>query len=173
MKDLLKGVGCLLMIPFILLSLPWTAIHILGLLQPAPPRPEIRHGEFPFRLVYSVNGEEKVIEDAVVARFSGIVRDGSGSWRRWDGRLASGNEHVVLLKIDENRFIFYLPGSPNYYMGDLPTYATWNPDFPNAWLFDESQLVRRWPVNADELLSEYGIVLISWEPSPPIVNSFK
>jgi len=143
------------------------------LFTPNPPLPEIRYGEFPFKLVYETNGEEKIIEDTIICKYDGIGSGSNGKWRKWKSQLASGNKEVILLKIANKQYIYFLVGGPDYYMGDMPTYATQKFIFPNAYIYDASQFMKHRTINADELLSEYGIKLISWEPSPPIVNSFR
>jgi len=158
--------------PFVLFVFPKIILSMGAAIFPNPPLPEIRYGEFPFKLVYTINGEVKVIEDTVICEFDGIGTDlSTGKHRKWKSRLASGNEEVILLRIDATKYIYYLPGSSRYYMGDLEKYATWEHRFPNANIYDANSIPQR--INADELLSEYGIKLISWEPSPPIVNSFR
>jgi len=158
-------------------TIPWLAIGIGTFNSPNPPTPEITYGEFPFKLVYEINDEQKVIEDTVISRYGGIGI-GSNKYRKWNSWLASGetngkytwHERVILLRIDKTKYIFYLVGSPAYYMGDSPYNAPFEASFSDAWLYNAPS---NQPINAAELLSEYGIKIISWEPSPPIVNSFR
>jgi hypothetical protein len=81
------------------LVFPWLLIFIGIQSKPNPPRPEITNGEFPFRLMYEVNGYQKVIEDTLIYEFDGYGADeGRGKYRKWKKRLASGNERITLLK---------------------------------------------------------------------------
>ncbi|MFA8307240.1 YdgA family protein, partial [Paenibacillus alvei] len=52
-----------------IVALPWILIYVGLQLQPDPPRPEITYGEFPFKLVYEINGERKVIQDTVICEY--------------------------------------------------------------------------------------------------------
>ena len=141
---------------------------------PEPPKPEITYGEFPFRLVYEINGEQKVVEDTLICEYDGIEIDaGRLKHREWKEYLKSGKERIVLLKVDEKTEIYYNPGYGKYYMGDEN--GVFNHFFPNA-----SQM--RWykgkvssygTISAKKLLNKYNIKLISWDYTEPIENSFK
>jgi hypothetical protein len=139
-------------------------------------KPEITYGEFPFTLVYEADGEEKRVEDVLICKYDGIewVGDFTFSHRKWKCSYKSGNERLVLLKIDETDAIYYImPSSPDYQMGfgekpaeDTPKNA-WrcdakeNPDFVGVGAY----------VGEEELLSKYGLSIKSFEIAPPIVNS--
>ena len=155
-----------------LLVLPWLTLYIGLMTTPSPPKPETTYGEFPFRLVYEINGVQKVLQDTLICQYDGIgVNEAQGKYRKWTKRLASGDKRVLLLKISETEAIYYDPGSAKYFMGDDDAYQ---PIFPNAIyvargiLQSEERLI-----DSDELLEMYGIKLISWDISPPIKNSFR
>ena len=44
-------------------SFPWTMIYISGMFERNPPKPEITYAEFPFELVYEINGETITLMD--------------------------------------------------------------------------------------------------------------
>ena len=68
-------------------------------LSASAPRPEIRHGEFAFRLKYEINGETIVVEDIVIAEHGGTSWNaGIGNHNVWDSRLRSGNEIIELYR---------------------------------------------------------------------------
>ena len=163
----------LLVFVFAYFTLPFVLIGLDNASKPNPPEPEITYGEFPFKLVYEISGEQKVIEDTVICEYDGIGIGSGSKYRKWKSRLASGNKEVILLRIDNKKHIYYLVGSPSYYMGDMRKNTTWEHFFPDAFLHDAKGFGMNDKIKADELLSEYGIKLISWEPSPPIVNSFR
>ncbi|WP_052487863.1 hypothetical protein [Gordoniibacillus kamchatkensis] len=153
---------------------PWIFLYIGIQLEPNPPRPEITHGEFPFRLEYDINGERKVIQDTLICEFDGFGADeGRGKYRRWKERLASGNERVALAKVTDKMEIYYSPGSAKYYMDDLSDSGEYEHYFPDA-LFIEKRggITTTGIVHADELYDKYHIKLISWNYTPPIKNSF-
>ena len=156
------------------LAWPWLLLFIGIQLGTTPPRPEITYGEFPFRLEYEINGERQVIQDTLICEFDGFGADeGRGKYRKWKDRLASGNERITLLKVDNNKEIEFVPGSAEYYMGDSDN-GRGDSSFPNAVYFEkDSNGTKSGGVEAKELLDKYHIKLISWNPSPPIKNNFK
>lgn len=153
------------------LAVPWL-ISIQS--EPNPPHPEITYGEFPFRLEYEINGERKVIQDTIICEYDGIGSNiGQGKYRKWKQRLASGNENITLLKVDETKEIYYPDGGADYYMDDMGEYESFEPIFPNAAIFEtDGRSTHSGIISAEELLKQYNIKLISWEVSPPIKNSF-
>lgn len=164
----------LLIVAFVVfLTFPWLAIFIGIHSQPNPPRPEITHGEFPFRLEYELNGQRKVIEDTIICDFDGFGADeGRGKYRDWKGKLASGNERITLLKVDSRTEIYFIDGRVEYYMGE-PEYANSDSSFPNAAIIEKSGgITRDGFLRAEDLLKQYNIKLISWDVSPPIKNNF-
>ncbi|MCL2707427.1 MAG: hypothetical protein FWE97_04630 [Dehalococcoidia bacterium] len=135
--------------------------------------PEIRYGEFPFRLEYEINGERVVVEDTVICEFDGIGLD-TAKWkyRKWKSYLASGKkESAVLITIDEKVKIYCFVGSAAYYMGDerYPEQRPLKPRFYHVELDSLDTTV----YEIDEFIEKYGLKLISWEFTDPIVNTFK
>ena len=166
-----------LFIVIVCIMLPWITIGIGIALQPNPPTPEIKYGEFPFKLTYEINGEEKIVEDTIICKFEGFGADeGRGKYRKWKMYLASDNKEdkVFLLNVDKTTNIFYTIGSAEYYMNDIV----------NGWHVSDYSIVSfdaifvksnglSGTVRAIELLSEYGIRIISFSSSDPIINNFK
>lgn len=143
-------------------------------LGPNPPKPEITYGEFPFRLVYEIDGQRKVIQDTLICEYDGVgANEGVGKFRRWKERLASGNEQITLLHVNDKTEIYYPAGSAKYYMGDLEKYGKYIPIFPDAGIIQKDGDTT-WDsrISADELLQKYHIKLIDWEIKPPIENRF-
>ncbi len=170
--------GIFLLLAFLIIgffTLPWLAIFIGIQLQPNPPEPEITYGEFPFRLVYEINGERKVIEDTLICEYDGIgMNEGQGKYRKWKERLASGNENILLLKVNNTQEIYYNSGPADYYMGDMGEGVTYSHNFPHACQYKKyangnSSYVT---ISADELFKNYNIKLISWDFTKPIKNNF-
>ena len=64
MKKMLKmlGLGILggIGMGILMISLPWILLGIGIASLPNPPEPEVKYGEFPFKLVYEVDGEQKL-----------------------------------------------------------------------------------------------------------------
>ncbi|MGG1442474.1 hypothetical protein ABE354_10515 [Brevibacillus laterosporus] len=166
---------------------PWVMISLGISLLSNPTKPEITSGEFPFRLVYMINGETKVIEDTLICEYDGIEMDeGHGKYRKWKERLASGNQKILLLNADGasgiafsnnktlSQVIYYDPGPAWYYMGEYERGNRYKHGFPNASFSEQYQdgSGANGIIQADELLEKYNIKLISWDYTQPIKNSF-
>ena len=75
------------------ITLPWTIIHLSGLMLPTPPAPQNTYGEFPFRIVYEIGDERFEIEDVLICEYLGRNRESfTGRELKWDIRLLSGNQ---------------------------------------------------------------------------------
>lgn len=172
---LLLGIPVLLVIVIVAyIALPWLFIFVGIWLEPNPPRPEIRYGEFPFRLEYEINGQRIVIEDTLICEYDGIGADeGRGKYRKWKQKLTSGNERITLLKVGDKKETYYHPGSAKYYMGDFDSPIEYQHRFPDANIFEkEGGITSNRLIRADQLLEQYNIKLISWDYTEPINNSF-
>jgi len=137
------------------------------------PTPEIMHGEFPFRLEYTIDGKTIVVEDVFIAEFQGFSWNfGIGGHRRWNGYVLSTKTRGVYVLSDGNRRIYFTVGTANYYMGDLwrPFEEPFVPGLIMHELRESGGTLTSW---REELFEQYDIELISWELSPPIVNSFR
>lgn len=122
---------------FLLVS-PWLLLGIGLLLSPAPPAPLNTYGEFPFHLVYEVEGKQFTIDDVLVCEYIGRdSNEARGKYLKWDIRLLSGNEldkcynfhayewkdNAVVKLLDDvpvrdyrGRILFDI-GNPQYYLG--------------------------------------------------------
>jgi hypothetical protein len=165
--------------------IPWILIFAGIYISPSPPSPDITYAEFPFRLEYEINGQRKVVQDVLICEFVGIgMNEGTGKYREWKKRLASGSNKIQLLvNYDKpgyvfnnmetiTQIIFYDPGPAWYYMGDGDGY---NHAFPDASFSEEYKDGggAEGFIRADELEKLYNIKLISWEISEPITNYYK
>jgi hypothetical protein len=147
--------------------------------------PEIEYGEFPFRIVYEINGTTHEIEDAIVARYSGIH---AGN-KNWSTSLKSGDSKRIDIFSDSNvpsvftsgrindRIDIWLDqGSAAYYMGDNRGYRT----EPNIMYSETYRLspngtgtntVTR-SLTIEQLSEHFGIEITTWSFSEPIRNRF-
>jgi hypothetical protein len=176
---------------FYVTVLPWLILGAGSVFLPAvlpnPPKPQITYREFPFTLVYEVNGERKVINDTLICEFDGfkggVFLD---KYREWKGTLASGKDRIVLWSgrnVDgileysgevKSLKIYYDPGPACYYMGDIER-GEFEHGFPNAWFLEEKQ---DGPgadgiLDAQTMQERFSIKLIDWSYTPPIKNTFK
>jgi len=171
------------LMPVIVYTLGWLG-YGLSLSFDRPPAPEIKYGEFPFKLTYEINGETKVIEDTIVCEFDGYEKNGGGTRRVWKAHLKSGNSEIVLLQVDELAQLYCIHESADYYMDDMQNWSSRESykefrDSSFNWRFlvlgqprDEGGMEGEF-VTSDEALTKYGVKIISWEPSEPIDNTFK
>ena len=155
-------------------GLPWGILYCGIALEENPQTPEITSAEFPFELVYEIDGETKTVSDIYVCEFDGIeMNEGIGKYREWNGYIkGTGEEYVVLYEDSEIQFVCYV-GSAAYYMGDqsdpseeFTPFILWKKYLP------EMDINASGPANKDTL-DEYKIKLISWKLSDPIENSFE
>ena len=104
----------ILLSPIIYLALSWTVI--MGgtwLFAPTPNDPQITYGEFPFELVYEIDGETVTVSDVYVCEYMGIERSASGDKNRsWRGYVKSTGYRGVFLMEDDERKVFCNIGYP-------------------------------------------------------------
>ncbi|MCL2679486.1 MAG: hypothetical protein FWF18_04295 [Dehalococcoidia bacterium] len=146
-------------------------------LQPNPPRPEITYGEFPFRVEYEINGAIVVVEDTIICKFDGfdVSWGGDGKTRKWAVFFASGRTPPIFkssadLVVDDVHQLYFSLGNAEYYMGDVKYQSN------SLHAFKATKQLGSWQlktINQSELLNTYGIKVISWEFTDPIVNTFK
>lgn len=116
-----------------------------------------------------------VIKDTIICEYDGIgMNEGQGKYRKWKDKLASGNEKITLLKVDDTKEIYYSPGSAKYYMGDLRDGIKFNQIFPDAAFIEyyNGREISSGIISVKDLLNEYKIKLINWDYAHPIKNSF-
>ena len=139
------------------------------------PYPQVTEGEFPFEIVYEMDGETITVTDVYVCRFSGFSWDtGKGKHRVWDGYIKSSGESELILLEDGGLKLACGVGSPEYYMSD-PTVSS-EEYVPTVFYVMEPNDVGGktygvWGI--ESLLAQYKIKLISWKMSEPIQNSFE
>jgi len=170
-KILLIIIGIIVVIVIGLITLPWIIIAIGFASLPNPPMPEIRYGEFPFRLVYELNGEQIVVEDTIICEFDGIGSNAAvGKHRKWKAHLANSGGESVLLVSDDTRKIYCYVGDAEYYMDD-ETHPEERPLTPRIYSvkLNKSDMSI---LSQEEILDKYNIKLLSWDFTEPIVNSF-
>ena len=153
--------------------------------MPNPPEPEIKYGEFPFVITYEINGEIKTIEDVIVCKYDGIESLGTaGKYRKWSASLKSGKKRVVLLDNSDDNLHFQITTNvgldiPGYYMGDSRFNS--KEDYQRMLSDDRYLGYIQWKngkefsntITREDAYEEFGIRVISFEPSDPIENTFE
>ena len=155
-------------------TLPWLVLWCGLYLSPNPSEPIIKYEEFPFELVYELNGDKKYISDVLVCEYEGIgISENVGKHRKWSSRFLSGNEYIELLNINDKMIVYYNPGDPRYYMGDYNgEFVSYFPNCRYVKYNDKGNLVEDGIINADEIYLKYSIKLLSWNIGSPVKNSF-
>lgn len=143
--------------------------------------PAVEYGEFPFKVVYEVNGETMETEDTLVFEYNGVGwNEGVGTYYQWNTRFLSekecpketpmliplyreedinGNEIAVCFVLGD--FAYYMEngrktyGDKGYSVGDMVLRST-----------EEERLI-----SEEELYLEYGIKIL--EKSLPAPNSYE
>lgn len=189
-------VAGILMAAVFYLTLPWVAIYLYGKFKTEEPeKPQITQESFPFTLVYEWNGKEIVIEDTMICKYTGsdwYMKDNKQS-RTWSMELKSGGDSIVLWEgeNDQKEKQKIIAGvEPEYYMDDVNDDEEYGqPDreddlFPgmtdgeyrNSYLLlqtvDSEGGVDEEALGKEELLSKYGIKIVSWKCRQPIKNNF-
>ena len=137
--------------------------------------PSVTKAEFPFEIVYEIDGEVREVNDVFVCEFDGFGwNESAGENRRWKGYIKSSGERDLVLLEDGNLKFTVNLGSPAYYMGD-PSMAGVGEYTPKIQYTQtlESGGVSSGVLDGQSWLSEYNIRLISWELSEPIENTFE
>ena len=156
------------------LFIGWLPIMCYAANSPEPDVPLITYGEFPFTVVYEVNGEEHIIKDTVICEYAGSRwNEGDGKKHRiWDRRFESG-EYCVLYTVSEHAFIVLgLGRTTQYLMGDTEDNPQISDAYPQVLEYFESGTTSLSSPNEDEVFDTYGIRIISFETAPPIENTF-
>ena len=160
---------------FSLNAFAWTSIFVVGELSPNPPKPEVTYAEFPFEIVYELDGTEITVNDVYVCEFDGFSwNEGVGKHRQWKGYLKSSGEEDLILLEDGNLKLACSLGGPLYYMGE----PSMSMDEYTPYIFyiihpDEFGGTTSGVGDIEPLLEQYKIKLVSWKLSDPIENSFE
>lgn len=163
--------------------LPWVTLFVGLQLQPAPPSPEVTHGEFPFLLVYEVDGKQYTIDDIIICDYAGTGMDeGSGKYIKWEQSLANGNK-ITRFKFNTEDYQYGIKlfddviqeqgstviildvGNPQYYLG----YKKYTDYSPGRVIILSSSV--NGIISEDELWNKYNIKIIEEKFSQPMVGN--
>lgn len=162
-------------VAIMIVCIPWIALKLGLVFSKEPAKPAETHGEFPYKLVYEINGKQYVSEGKFICEYGGIsLNEGRGKHRTWKGFVNGTNVSGVLLFEDETNIIYCYIGDAGYYMGDNE-YSGHNPNKPlvphlycKSKTMDEGLLI-----SESEILDLYNINIIEYEFAKPIKNSFQ
>ena len=176
-RKIITAIVAVALIPVLIMAfvaLPWIILGVGILLSPNPPKPEITYGEFPFEIVYEIDGKQITVQDTYICEFDGFgANEGVGKYRSWKGYVKStGEEHMLMLE-DNNTVIYCYVGKAEYYMNDEERYYGVYPITPHLYGVSKTDDLYYNSMYPDEILEYYKIKIISWEFSEPITNTFK
>ena len=145
---------------------------------PNPPEPTIRYGEFPFELVYEIDGEIVTVNDVYICEYTGIALTSEccAKERSWKGYVKSSRESGVFLtedKTEEGTIKIYCSvGSARIYMDD-ERYGKTSGWTPKVYSIETTDRTSTTCFLGEEIMEKYHIKLISWKFSDPIENTFE
>ena len=173
-KRIIK-IAVLLVVGFIVISLLPFLYFIVTVLYSmfidVPSKPKVKHGEFPFELVYEYKGEQITIKDTIVCDYDGYSwsLDGGNS-RDWTCDLQNDNEYGQYYIDKENEPDLYIevPEAPDYYMGDKE--FSKEEAHPLIVYIDESTGTY---YQEKDKVDVVDIKIIEWKPSKPLEGNIK
>ena len=182
-----------LVIPVVLtgiLAIPWMIFGIGTMIVPNPSRPTLTEGRFPFIVEYSILGEPQVLEGVFIAEFDGFTRSGTDRLRVWKGWIEGTDSSLLHIPIDDYRRLNINLGTARFYMGDgdrgmiFPNFsvtlfrtAISNRDLSKMntanilAIYHTTQSTVNFTNRLDILYEEYGIQILRYEFSEPILNN--
>lgn len=146
-------------------------------MEESPAEPVVEYGEFPFTLVYEVDGKVKKIEDTLICEYEGIDITMQGKRLKWKEYYLKNGDLLVIHKVSENEGIYYYPGSVYYFMGDKSAKRVSNEEKTFSAIAynketDSGHIYIRHSIDAKELYEKYRIKILSFECAQPIENLF-
>lgn len=200
MKKRIILVSTIIVIIFVLIAVcllsPWVFMYLHGRYSVSEPeKPKIIQESFPFTLVYELNGEKIVIEDTMICKYTGndwYMNDDVKS-RTWGMELKSGGDSIVLWEgenAQKEKQKIIAGVESEYYMDDVNDDGEYEKvdqedilfpgmteeEYQNSYLLlqtiDPDGGIDEEAVDKEELLSKYGIKILSWKCRQPIRNDF-
>ncbi|MBQ7035169.1 MAG: hypothetical protein IJN34_05480 [Clostridia bacterium] len=162
------GIAATLLIPILLYFGVWGFIWLCAVTIPDPPPPAVEQGEFPFKLVYEIDGERKEIEDTLVIEFEDSKGDFEVGdiyyWKRYfKNDIFNDETYEIVLAEEEDYRVWFELGSSEYYMGIDDPLDKYGTQPGEIGVYPETL-----PINDETLLEYYGIKIIEKYVSPPI-----
>lgn len=141
------------------------------LLFDRPGKPKMKHGEFPFELVYEYNGQQFTVNETIVCDYEGISfsLDGGNS-RDWNCYVTNNDQYGRYYLDEANHPTLYVqvPLDAEYYMGD----PTADVEFAAPYIFfiDNSTGTTYYE---QDLMDVVGAKIISWKLSSPLAGNIQ
>jgi hypothetical protein len=136
-----------------------------------PSKPKVKHGEFPFELVYEYKGEQTTIKDTIVCDYDGYSWSlEGGNSRDWICEFGKDDGYGIYYIDKENEPTLYIevPEAPDYYMGD----KEFNKEYSKPIIrYIDGYLETNY--EEKEKIDVVDIKIIEWKPSKPLKNNIK
>ena len=136
-----------------------------------PPKPKVKHGEFPFELVYEYKGEQYTIKDTIVCDYNGYSwsLDGGNS-RDWTCEFGKDSEYgeYIIDTINEHDLYIDIPEAADYYMGDKE--FSDEVTQPLIMYIDDATGTN---YQETDKIESVDIKIIEWKPSKPLKGNIK
>lgn len=169
-------------VPIVLISISLGANYLYSVQKL---KPEITYAEFPIKLIYEINGQQKVVEDTLVCEYDGIshgifsnanqTATGYGYRRNWKSYLLSNKEeirdesYIPVLEVSVVDTLCFFVGNPSFYMGDSNSEESYA-KFRVMDIEMSGKGFRGWL--GSNIEEKYGVKLIKFEHPNPIKNKF-
>lgn len=165
----------ILFVGFIVISilpfLYFVGVVLYNMFIDIPSKPKVKHGEFPFELVYEYKGQRITIQDTIVCDYEGYSFSlEGGNSRDWICEFENDEEYGRYYIDIENEPDLYIevPDAPNYYMGDKE--ITKEFALPYIRYLDEETGTY---YEEKEKIDVVDVKIIGWKPSEPLKNNFE
>ena len=165
----------IIIVGFIIISalpfLCFIAVMLYSMFIDVPSKPKVKHGEFPFELVYEYKGEQRTIKDTIICDYEGISWSlEGGNSRDWNCDYKNDNEYgqYIIDTINERDLYIEVPEAADYYMGDKE-YSKEDAEPIIIYLDEETGTTY---LEKDKI-DVVDIKIIEWKPSEPLKNNIK
>ena len=165
----------ILIIGFIVISLLpflyFVGVVLYNIFIDIPEKPKVKHGEFPFELVYEYKGEQVSIKDTIICDYDGYSFSlEGGNSRDWNCEFKNDSEYGHYYIDEKNIPSLYIvvPDAPDYYMGDKE--AIKESSDPYISYIDEETGTY---YEEKDKIDVVDIKIIEWNPSGPLKDNFK
>lgn len=136
-----------------------------------PSKPKVKHGEFPFELVYEYKGEQHTIKDTIVCDYEGTSWSlEGGNSRDWNCEFSKDEEYGQYYIDIENEPSLYIevPEAADYYMGD----KNYNAEDAQPLIMYQDEATSTNYMEPDKV-DVVGIKIVEWKPSKPLQGNIK
>lgn len=137
----------------------------------AEPEPGIKYGEFPFSLTYVDSNKKFELNDRIICKYGGINLTENGIYNAWEKSYSSGRKELLIKNLGDDKYLVFLDGDCDYYMGDLLPFVTFDIDSMNMALHHkDGSLYSEILIDREQAREKYGIEILGFTPSPPVVQ---